>query len=76
MHLSQIEKLEHVQDQIEQPYISNIRTQIILSNRKGKSSIFEAFESIERGEQLSSIDGPRYSVAMFKYSNLAQVCES
>lgn len=59
MHLSQIEQLEHAQDQIEQPYISNIRTQIILSNCKGKSSIFEAFGSIRdtRGIPGTSIDG-------------------
>ena len=59
IHLSQIEQLEQPQLHIEQPYISNIRTLIILSNGKGKSSIFETFEIIEIGEQLTSIDGPR-----------------
>ena len=33
IHLSQIEKLEHSQDQIEQPYISNIECSIILAER-------------------------------------------
>ncbi|NDB81707.1 MAG: hypothetical protein EB127_03010 [Alphaproteobacteria bacterium] len=47
---------------IEQPYISNIECSIILSKSKGKSSTFEAFESIERGEQLTSIDGPGASL--------------